>query len=60
VKCGERLTSKDNKMDNFGWGITCDICDTETDILVYGEDEKPVFCPMCGDDIITVEPHVDI
>lgn len=42
-------------MEDFNWTISCDMCDTETDITVIQMDEKPVFCPMCGADCITVE-----
>lgn len=47
-------------MDEYSWIISCNICETETDITVYDQDEKPVFCPMCGDDVITVESNVDV
>ena len=39
----------------FSWAVTCEICDTDTDVFVYNEDEKPAFCAMCGESVITVE-----
>lgn len=29
--------------------IVCGLCDVETSVLVFDVDEKPVFCPMCGE-----------
>lgn len=41
----------------YNWSVSCEICDTETDVLVYNEDEKPVFCAMCGESVIVVEQN---
>jgi rubrerythrin len=27
----------------------CEVCDTETHVLVVDADEIPEFCPMCGE-----------
>lgn len=26
----------------------CEACETETQVMVVDEEEKPQFCPMCG------------
>lgn len=28
--------------------ITCDLCDTECQVIVRAVDETPAFCPMCA------------
>jgi ribosomal protein S27E len=38
----------------YNWSVECSTCGTETEVLVYNEDEAPVFCPMCGNSVITV------
>jgi len=36
--------------------IRCDVCGVDTHIIVEeGENEEPVFCPMCGADAIVTE-----
>ena len=33
--------------------IRCDVCGVDTHIIVEdGEDEEPIYCPMCGADAI--------
>jgi hypothetical protein len=33
------------------YSISCEMCDVDTEILVYDIDEIPLFCPMCGAEI---------
>lgn len=35
--------------DELEYNIVCQVCDVETSVLVFDIDEKPVFCPMCGE-----------
>lgn len=30
------------------YSIKCVVCETETEVLVQNESEKPGFCAMCG------------
>lgn len=29
--------------------MECIVCDVETSIVILNDDEKPAFCPMCGE-----------
>ena len=35
--------------DDNEYQIKCGICDSETDITVHDNEERPCFCPMCGE-----------
>ena len=37
-------------MEDYEYEINCDYCDTNTHLTVYGVDEMPVFCCMCGEE----------
>ena len=28
--------------------LKCIVCETQTEVIVQDESEKPCFCPMCG------------
>ena len=36
------------RQDDLEYIGVCNLCDTETQILVVEEEEPPVYCPMCG------------
>jgi endogenous inhibitor of DNA gyrase (YacG/DUF329 family) len=38
-------------MEEFDYSLNCPSCDAAVDIRVRHEDELPVFCPMCGEDV---------
>ena len=42
-------------MDEIEYHITCDLCGTNTVVLVEDEDETPAYCPMCGNEAIDIE-----
>jgi len=35
-------------MEEKEYQLYCEVCSTETKILVLDCDEVPAFCPMCG------------
>jgi hypothetical protein len=35
-------------MDEESFYITCDLCETECEVVVREVDEVPAFCPMCA------------
>jgi hypothetical protein len=37
-------------MEEEYWGL-CDVCDTETQVMVVNSEDVPAFCPMCGSDV---------
>lgn len=37
-------------MEQEYWAL-CEVCDTETQVLVVEAEEVPEFCPMCGSNI---------
>jgi hypothetical protein len=37
-------------MEGEYWGL-CDVCDTETQVMVVNSEDVPAFCPMCGSDM---------
>ena len=37
-------------MEQEYWTV-CEVCDTETQVLVMDAEEVPQFCPMCGSGI---------
>jgi len=42
-------------MEEYQYEVKCVLCSTEFTILIEDEDEKPVYCPMCGSEAIDVE-----
>lgn len=38
-------------MDETEYQLECGLCDTTTIVVVIEVDEKPIFCPMCGEDL---------
>ena len=41
-------------MEETVFDITCDMCDTHTEVIVVSEvDEFPAFCPMCGEAVLS-------
>lgn len=28
--------------------LECEVCEHQTEVLVYDSEEEPSFCPMCG------------
>lgn len=38
-------------MDEFNYTLDCPSCEVETHTRIYGEDELPCYCPMCGEDV---------
>ena len=37
--------------DTVTYKLNCEVCDVTTKIVVYEIDEKPSFCPMCGEEV---------
>jgi len=37
-------------MEEEYWGL-CDVCDTETQVMVVNSEDVPACCPMCGSDM---------
>lgn len=37
-------------MEEEYWAA-CEICDTETQVIVLDSEDPPAFCPMCGSDV---------
>jgi len=37
-------------MDEYKYTLECGSCEAKMELVVYHEDELPVYCPMCGDD----------
>jgi len=37
--------------ETITYAITCEICDVRSKITVDEIDEKPSFCPMCGEEV---------
>lgn len=35
-------------MEEEQYITVCDICDTESNLVVTDTDELPIYCPMCG------------
>ena len=42
-------------MEEYQYEAKCVLCSTEFTIIIEDEDEKPVYCPMCGSEAIDVE-----
>lgn len=38
-------------MDQLEYQTECELCESTTLITVLDVDEKPNFCPMCGEDL---------
>lgn len=38
-------------MEDFDFSLNCPSCDSKINIRVSQEDELPIFCPMCGEDV---------
>jgi len=38
-------------MDEFDYALECPSCDVSLTMRVVDEDERPAFCPMCGEDV---------
>jgi rubrerythrin len=37
--------------DDHTYIMVCGICDVETEITVFEQDERPLHCPMCGSEV---------
>lgn len=37
--------------ENLEYNIKCEICGTETSVVVFDVDERPAFCSMCGEEV---------
>jgi hypothetical protein len=35
-------------MEDETFYITCEVCETECELIVHDVDEIPAFCPMCA------------
>jgi hypothetical protein len=42
--------SKEIKLEEEYWAV-CEVCDTETQVMVVNSEDYPAFCPMCGSDL---------
>lgn len=38
-------------MEEIVYELECEICDVTTEVVVKEIDEKPAFCPMCGESV---------
>jgi len=38
-------------MDEYNYTLECPACEVSMEVKVFEEDELPVFCPMCGEDV---------
>jgi len=38
-------------MDEYNYTLECPSCECVCHLVVYGEDELPCNCPMCGEDV---------
>jgi Zn ribbon nucleic-acid-binding protein len=38
-------------MDEFNYTLVCPSCEVSVELKVYVEDELPVYCSMCGEDV---------
>lgn len=38
-------------MEEYQYEAICDVCDTEQQISIRNEDERPGFCAMCGEQL---------
>lgn len=38
--------------EKYDYEVECQICDSTTVITVIDIDEKPSFCPMCGEELV--------
>ncbi len=38
-------------MDEYNYTLDCPACEVHVEAKVFEEDELPVFCPMCGEDV---------
>jgi Zn finger protein HypA/HybF involved in hydrogenase expression len=37
-------------MEEFEYEVECSMCDSVLELVVLGVDEKPLNCPMCGEE----------
>lgn len=37
-------------MESEYWAV-CEVCETETQVLVIDSEEVPVYCSMCGESV---------
>ena len=42
-------------MEEYQYEVKCILCNTDVTIILEDEDEKPEYCPMCGNQAIDVE-----
>lgn len=38
-------------IEEYNYSAECSVCETETDVSVLNNEEKPLFCPMCGTEV---------
>jgi hypothetical protein len=38
-------------MEEFNYFLDCNSCDVKLQLKVVHEDEMPVYCPLCGEDV---------
>lgn len=38
-------------MEEYEYSLECTFCETHIHMIVQDVDEKPIYCPMCGDDL---------
>jgi len=38
-------------MDEYEYKLECPACEIHMNLVVVDEDELPVYCPMCGEDV---------
>lgn len=38
-------------MDEYNYTLECPNCEVESHTTIFGEDEFPIYCPMCGEDV---------
>lgn len=44
---------------DYYFDIYCSVCESETRVIVLGNEEAPDFCPMCGSEAETVKETED-
>jgi len=38
-------------MDEYKYTLECGSCEARMELVVYDEDELPIYCPLCGEDV---------
>ena len=44
--------------EDIEYNTNCEVCGVQTSVIVFDIDEKPIFCPMCGEEAIVEQVQI--